>query len=83
MIFQRAKAPTRLLVASTEKIMANGTDSAELQVCYSANAPDTLIGRQCLVENETEAANRWRKRNLDVINLHRRRETRMVMKLFR
>ena len=51
--------------------MANGTDSAELQVCNSANAQDMLFERQCLVENDTEAANRWRKRNIDLIDLHR------------
>ena len=47
------------------KIMANGTDSAELEVCYSANVKDILLERQCLVENDIEAANRWRKRNID------------------
>ena len=51
--------------------MANGTDSAELQVCYSANVADLLLERPCLVENDTEAANRWRKRNIDLIDLHR------------
>ena len=48
------------------KIMANGTDSAELEVCYSANVKDVLLERQCLVENDIEAANRWRKRNIDL-----------------
>ena len=63
--------------------MANGTDSAELQICYSADAQDMLLERPCLVENETEAANRWRKRNIDLIDLHRRRERRMVARLCR
>ena len=63
--------------------MANGTDSAELQVCHSANVQDTLLERQCFVENDIEDASRWRKRNIDLIDLHRRRERRMVVKLFR
>ena len=62
--------------------MANDTDSAELQVCYSANVQDLLLERQCLVENDTEAVNRWRKRNIKLIDLHRRRESRMVVKRF-
>ena len=65
------------------KIMANDIDSAELRVCCSANAQDMLFERQCLDENDTEAVNRWRKRNIDLIDLHRRRERRMVVKLFR
>ena len=36
--------------------MANGTDYAELQICYSANAEDMLLERRCLVENDTRAA---------------------------
>ena len=64
------------------KVMANGTDSAELQVCYSATVQDMLLERQCLAKNDTEAANRWRKRNTDLIDLHRRTERRMVVKLF-
>ena len=63
--------------------MANGTDSAELQVWYSANIQDMLLERQGLVENDTEAANRWRKRNINLIDVHRRRERTMVVKLFR
>ena len=63
--------------------MANGTDSAEPQVCYSANAQDMLLERQCLVENDTDASNRWRKINIDLIYVHRRRERRMVVKLCR
>ena len=62
--------------------MANGTDSAELQVWYSANIQDMLLERQGLVENDTEAANRWRKRNIDLIDLQRRRERRVVVKRF-
>ena len=63
--------------------MTIGTDSAELQVCYCANSRDMLLERQCLVENDTEAANRWRKRNIDLIDPHRSRERRVVVKLFR
>ena len=51
--------------------MANGTDSSELQVCQSANVQDTLFEGQCLVENDTKAANRWRKENMDVIDMRR------------
>ena len=63
--------------------MANGINSAELLVRYSANVQDMLFERQCLVENDTSAANRWRKRNIDLIDLHRGRERRMIVKLFR
>ena len=65
------------------KIMANGTDFAEVQVSYSANFEDMLFYRQRLVENYSEPANRCRKKNIDVIDLHRQRERKMVEKLFR
>ena len=46
-----------------KKIMAYGTDSAELQVFHSANAKEMAFDRRSLVENNTEAANSWRKGN--------------------
>ena len=62
-------------------IMANGTDSAKLQVCHSVNVQDTLFEWHCLAENDTEAAGRWIKGKIHVINLRRFRARKMNVKL--
>ena len=41
-----------------------------------------LFERQDLVTNGTKAANRWRRGNIDMIELHRFRERMMVMTFF-
>ena len=56
--FFREKSTDQGFCCINRKIIVNGTDSAELQVCYSANVRDMLLERQCLVENDTEAMNR-------------------------
>ena len=50
------------------KLMANGTDSAELHVCYSEKVQDMLLERQRLVENDTEA--KQRKEEKKILSLY-------------
>ena len=64
------------------KIMGNGPDSAELQVSYAANVQDMLLERQCLVKNDTEVANRHIKRNIDLIDLHRKEQNTLYVCVF-
>ena len=53
----------------SRKILANVTDSAELQAFYSAKVQNKLLETQRSVENDTETANRWKTMKYNVTQL--------------